>query len=159
MQRCEYFFFFQAEDGIRDHAQSRGLGDVYKRQEYMHIGEEKQKNRIMNKKRKEGTPCSQQENLKNSQQTKANALKLHCDLLRSSSACLPLFIIIISYRCRIYSYSGDDEYKTVTQSPASLHDLSLMNYFSLIWTVRNIGHRIVYIDCIARPMYLSLIHI
>eukprot|EP00825_Cyclidium_porcatum_P026526 TRINITY_DN28537_c0_g1_i1.p2 TRINITY_DN28537_c0_g1~~TRINITY_DN28537_c0_g1_i1.p2 ORF type:complete len:122 (-),score=27.61 TRINITY_DN28537_c0_g1_i1:8-373(-) len=28
-----YFFFFQAEDGIRDHAQSRGLGDVYKRQE------------------------------------------------------------------------------------------------------------------------------
>eukprot|EP01016_Furgasonia_blochmanni_P046372 TRINITY_DN6671_c0_g1_i1.p1 TRINITY_DN6671_c0_g1~~TRINITY_DN6671_c0_g1_i1.p1 ORF type:complete len:457 (+),score=181.64 TRINITY_DN6671_c0_g1_i1:89-1372(+) len=26
------FFFFQAEDGIRDHAQSRGLGDVYKRQ-------------------------------------------------------------------------------------------------------------------------------
>eukprot|EP01016_Furgasonia_blochmanni_P029019 TRINITY_DN3059_c0_g1_i2.p1 TRINITY_DN3059_c0_g1~~TRINITY_DN3059_c0_g1_i2.p1 ORF type:complete len:446 (-),score=102.38 TRINITY_DN3059_c0_g1_i2:141-1478(-) len=30
-------FFFQAEDGIRDHAQSRGLGDVYKRQEYMGI--------------------------------------------------------------------------------------------------------------------------
>eukprot|EP01016_Furgasonia_blochmanni_P019950 TRINITY_DN2221_c0_g1_i2.p1 TRINITY_DN2221_c0_g1~~TRINITY_DN2221_c0_g1_i2.p1 ORF type:complete len:156 (+),score=40.46 TRINITY_DN2221_c0_g1_i2:59-526(+) len=28
------FFFFQAEDGIRDHAQSRGLGDVYKRQEF-----------------------------------------------------------------------------------------------------------------------------
>eukprot|EP00825_Cyclidium_porcatum_P014600 TRINITY_DN17893_c0_g1_i1.p1 TRINITY_DN17893_c0_g1~~TRINITY_DN17893_c0_g1_i1.p1 ORF type:complete len:162 (+),score=8.35 TRINITY_DN17893_c0_g1_i1:80-565(+) len=27
-------FFFQAEDGIRDHAQSRGLGDVYKRQIY-----------------------------------------------------------------------------------------------------------------------------
>eukprot|EP00825_Cyclidium_porcatum_P046670 TRINITY_DN7403_c0_g1_i3.p2 TRINITY_DN7403_c0_g1~~TRINITY_DN7403_c0_g1_i3.p2 ORF type:complete len:122 (+),score=25.08 TRINITY_DN7403_c0_g1_i3:50-415(+) len=27
------FFFFQAEDGIRDHAQSRGLGDVYKRQD------------------------------------------------------------------------------------------------------------------------------
>eukprot|EP00825_Cyclidium_porcatum_P040843 TRINITY_DN5253_c0_g1_i1.p1 TRINITY_DN5253_c0_g1~~TRINITY_DN5253_c0_g1_i1.p1 ORF type:complete len:191 (+),score=21.99 TRINITY_DN5253_c0_g1_i1:45-617(+) len=27
-----FFFFFQAEDGIRDHAQSRGLGDVYKRQ-------------------------------------------------------------------------------------------------------------------------------
>ncbi len=26
------FFFFQAEDGIRDAAQSRGLGDVYKRQ-------------------------------------------------------------------------------------------------------------------------------
>eukprot|EP00825_Cyclidium_porcatum_P001109 TRINITY_DN10495_c0_g1_i1.p2 TRINITY_DN10495_c0_g1~~TRINITY_DN10495_c0_g1_i1.p2 ORF type:complete len:115 (-),score=21.69 TRINITY_DN10495_c0_g1_i1:180-524(-) len=27
-----FIFFFQAEDGIRDHAQSRGLGDVYKRQ-------------------------------------------------------------------------------------------------------------------------------
>ena len=26
------FFFFQAEDGIRDVAPSRGLGDVYKRQ-------------------------------------------------------------------------------------------------------------------------------
>ena len=28
--RC--FFFFQAEDGIRDLVRSRGLGDVYKRQ-------------------------------------------------------------------------------------------------------------------------------
>ena len=28
------FFFFQAEDGIRDRSPSRGLGDVYKRQEY-----------------------------------------------------------------------------------------------------------------------------
>ena len=27
-----YFFFFQAEDGIRDLVRSRGLGDVYKRQ-------------------------------------------------------------------------------------------------------------------------------
>ena len=27
-----YFFFFQAEDGIRDFCLSRGLGDVYKRQ-------------------------------------------------------------------------------------------------------------------------------
>ncbi|VTU52391.1 hypothetical protein AMBR_NBBOBCOC_02853 [Lacticaseibacillus rhamnosus] len=26
------FFFFQAEDGIRDSSTSRGLGDVYKRQ-------------------------------------------------------------------------------------------------------------------------------
>ena len=26
-------FFFQAEDGIRDSVASRGLGDVYKRQE------------------------------------------------------------------------------------------------------------------------------
>ena len=35
--RCIYFcvlvfFFFQAEDGIRDLVRSRGLGDVYKRQ-------------------------------------------------------------------------------------------------------------------------------
>ena len=31
---CErwVFFFFQAEDGIRDLVRSRGLGDVYKRQ-------------------------------------------------------------------------------------------------------------------------------
>ena len=33
---CSYtvFFFFQAEDGIRDLVRSRGLGDVYKRQLY-----------------------------------------------------------------------------------------------------------------------------
>eukprot|EP00831_Metopus_contortus_P000209 TRINITY_DN10080_c0_g1_i5.p4 TRINITY_DN10080_c0_g1~~TRINITY_DN10080_c0_g1_i5.p4 ORF type:complete len:106 (-),score=23.48 TRINITY_DN10080_c0_g1_i5:734-1051(-) len=30
--RCFFFFFFQAEDGIRDVERSRGLGDVYKRQ-------------------------------------------------------------------------------------------------------------------------------
>ena len=29
------FFFFQAEDGIRDLVRSRGLGDVYKRQMYI----------------------------------------------------------------------------------------------------------------------------
>ena len=29
---CVMFFFFQAEDGIRDLVRSRGLGDVYKRQ-------------------------------------------------------------------------------------------------------------------------------
>ena len=28
----EFVFFFQAEDGIRDRSPSRGLGDVYKRQ-------------------------------------------------------------------------------------------------------------------------------
>eukprot|EP01016_Furgasonia_blochmanni_P002439 TRINITY_DN10956_c0_g1_i2.p1 TRINITY_DN10956_c0_g1~~TRINITY_DN10956_c0_g1_i2.p1 ORF type:complete len:484 (+),score=114.66 TRINITY_DN10956_c0_g1_i2:3-1454(+) len=33
------FFFFQAEDGIRDHAQSRGLGDVYKRQQLQALEE------------------------------------------------------------------------------------------------------------------------
>ena len=31
MRSC--FFFFQAEDGIRDAQESRGLGDVYKRQQ------------------------------------------------------------------------------------------------------------------------------
>ena len=30
-------FFFQAEDGIRDAQESRGLGDVYKRQVYSTI--------------------------------------------------------------------------------------------------------------------------
>ena len=29
---CVIIFFFQAEDGIRDLVRSRGLGDVYKRQ-------------------------------------------------------------------------------------------------------------------------------
>ena len=33
-----YFFFFQAEDGIRDLVRSRGLGDVYKRQEHFFSG-------------------------------------------------------------------------------------------------------------------------
>ena len=32
------FFFFQAEDGIRDLVRSRGLGDVYKRQLYIQNG-------------------------------------------------------------------------------------------------------------------------
>ncbi len=31
------FLFFQAEDGIRDVERSRGLGDVYKRQDYWGI--------------------------------------------------------------------------------------------------------------------------
>ena len=32
MRWCVVCFFFQAEDGIRDAQESRGLGDVYKRQ-------------------------------------------------------------------------------------------------------------------------------
>ena len=32
---CRCYFFFQAEDGIRDLVRSRGLGDVYKRQEHI----------------------------------------------------------------------------------------------------------------------------
>ncbi len=32
-----FVFFFQAEDGIRDVLGSRGLGDVYKRQDYSGI--------------------------------------------------------------------------------------------------------------------------
>src|SRR5678815_4784646 len=31
-KKKKLFFFFQAEDGIRDAQESRGLGDVYKRQ-------------------------------------------------------------------------------------------------------------------------------
>ena len=33
-----FFFFFQAEDGIRDRSPSRGLGDVYKRQPLYRTG-------------------------------------------------------------------------------------------------------------------------
>ena len=32
LSEVQCFFFFQAEDGIRDLVRSRGLGDVYKRQ-------------------------------------------------------------------------------------------------------------------------------
>ena len=35
---CFCFFFFQAEDGIRDLVRSRGLGDVYNRQDPLHAG-------------------------------------------------------------------------------------------------------------------------
>ena len=31
------YFFFQAEDGIRDLVRSRGLGDVYKRQGFIFV--------------------------------------------------------------------------------------------------------------------------
>ena len=34
------FFFFQAEDGIRDLVRSRGLGDVYKRQDLEHLADQ-----------------------------------------------------------------------------------------------------------------------
>ena len=40
-----FFFFFQAEDGIRDLVRSRGLGDVYKRQAgdlAQHVGEDRE---------------------------------------------------------------------------------------------------------------------
>ena len=38
-----FFFFFQAEDGIRDLVRSRGLGDVYKRQAFELVGFPKEK--------------------------------------------------------------------------------------------------------------------
>ena len=42
LTHCVGFFFFQAEDGIRDLVRSRGLGDVYKRQLLAHTGLELQ---------------------------------------------------------------------------------------------------------------------
>ena len=39
--RLLFFFFFQAEAGIRDLVRSRGLGDVYKRQKWMRDEAEK----------------------------------------------------------------------------------------------------------------------
>ena len=38
-------FFFQAEDGIRDLVRSRGLGDVYKRQDQEKFHESPRSNR------------------------------------------------------------------------------------------------------------------
>ena len=37
MDTAQAVFFFQAEDGIRDAQESRGLGDVYKRQVHDHL--------------------------------------------------------------------------------------------------------------------------
>eukprot|EP00658_Telonema_sp_P-2_P012134 TRINITY_DN14620_c0_g1_i8.p1 TRINITY_DN14620_c0_g1~~TRINITY_DN14620_c0_g1_i8.p1 ORF type:complete len:155 (+),score=62.89 TRINITY_DN14620_c0_g1_i8:39-503(+) len=37
-----FFFFFQAEDGIRDAQESRGLGDVYKRQTLARAADKKE---------------------------------------------------------------------------------------------------------------------
>ena len=41
------YFFFQAEDGIRDLVRSRGLGDVYKRQVGHQFAEPLQQNRVL----------------------------------------------------------------------------------------------------------------
>ena len=50
---AQWFFFFQAEDGIRDLVRSRGLGDVYKRQVYQRA-QARQQNLIMDKLKKRG---------------------------------------------------------------------------------------------------------
>ena len=47
-----FFFFFQAEDGIRDLVRSRGLGDVYKRQ---------RNDRILRYPEKNGQECRETE--------------------------------------------------------------------------------------------------
>ena len=43
------FFFFQAEDGIRDLVRSRGLGDVYKRQLDSWAGYEAPRERMLSR--------------------------------------------------------------------------------------------------------------
>ena len=49
------FFFFQAEDGIRDLVRSRGLGDVYKRQGDL-VGYNIWPNEVINEIRRRGIP-------------------------------------------------------------------------------------------------------
>ena len=47
---CFFFFvifFFQAEDGIRDLVRSRGLGDVYKRQDLGKLGDRQKVFKLM----------------------------------------------------------------------------------------------------------------
>ena len=44
-----FFFFFQAEDGIRDLVRSRGLGDVYKRQLLYMTGQSSERNGVAGK--------------------------------------------------------------------------------------------------------------
>ena len=41
-----FLFFFQAEDGIRDLVRSRGLGDVYKRQDLQQPMIQREKKRL-----------------------------------------------------------------------------------------------------------------
>ena len=50
MRWCEVdwsYFFFQAEDGIRDLVRSRGLGDVYKRQGLTRVQENAPKGTVV----------------------------------------------------------------------------------------------------------------
>ena len=45
---CCVVFFFQAEDGIRDLVRSRGLGDVYKRQDlYLEYAHDERQNKLI----------------------------------------------------------------------------------------------------------------
>ena len=58
------FFFFQAEDGIRDLVRSRGLGDVYKRQGQMGVVAEKdQRQRNLSRQESVGIGERQQQHL------------------------------------------------------------------------------------------------
>ena len=51
---CFFCFFFQAEDGIRDAQESRGLGDVYKRQALFAVEDDSQLSGNLD----DGTPIS-----------------------------------------------------------------------------------------------------
>ena len=52
------FFFFQAEDGIRDLVRSRGLGDVYKRQSLARVLGESGRRGAEGDEKKEGEELS-----------------------------------------------------------------------------------------------------
>eukprot|EP01016_Furgasonia_blochmanni_P054966 TRINITY_DN9126_c0_g1_i1.p1 TRINITY_DN9126_c0_g1~~TRINITY_DN9126_c0_g1_i1.p1 ORF type:complete len:421 (+),score=63.44 TRINITY_DN9126_c0_g1_i1:39-1301(+) len=74
----QWFFFFQAEDGIRDRSPSRGLGDVYKRQVHGDLSEQI--------KIKEKQPMEQiEETLKNSRETSRQAEELISNVTKTTS--------------------------------------------------------------------------
>eukprot|EP00831_Metopus_contortus_P044723 TRINITY_DN35863_c0_g1_i2.p1 TRINITY_DN35863_c0_g1~~TRINITY_DN35863_c0_g1_i2.p1 ORF type:complete len:296 (+),score=53.14 TRINITY_DN35863_c0_g1_i2:30-917(+) len=52
-QGVSFFFFFQAEDGIRDVERSRGLGDVYKRQYQRRVHGNKYFGKIMDREKEQ----------------------------------------------------------------------------------------------------------
>eukprot|EP00658_Telonema_sp_P-2_P069643 TRINITY_DN5899_c0_g1_i8.p1 TRINITY_DN5899_c0_g1~~TRINITY_DN5899_c0_g1_i8.p1 ORF type:complete len:111 (-),score=57.53 TRINITY_DN5899_c0_g1_i8:98-430(-) len=82
-----FFFFFQAEDGIRDAQESRGLGDVYKRQPEPlepYTREEKREDDVF-KEHSAGIDFSKYEEIKVSMQPHNAPVELFSDCLLYTS--------------------------------------------------------------------------
>ncbi len=69
-EKGDFFFFFQAKDGIRDFCLSRGLGNVYKRQTQKKLTKTKQ-----NKKTKKTQPLNKKKHKKKHKKKQTNKNK------------------------------------------------------------------------------------